>query len=519
MHILIADDEELTRKGIISSIDWDALGITKIDCADDGLHALECAKNAPPDILLTDVRMPRMDGIELSRRLRERNPDCPVIFMSGYSDKEYLKAAINLKAVSYVEKPFITAEITEALSEAVSLVQKQRLQTESNRFFLQEASSKLALSLTQPGACVRLDAAAKQLYDSIAPDQYFTTMIIRTDQMFFQLPDSRLQTFFARIDQLLSSYRMAELHTMKHASYVILHLYGVKKAENRILLSICQQVCDMLRSGGMTHFHMILGDTVKGCEHVYHSYNNAVLLLQSSFFAPYESIYTPFEDGTSVSATWLHQFPDRFGQVLASKDQEAARSICEELRQALQGNRNLLPNQARDLYYKLFMLLSKQQYESKISLPVDSPAAPSPLEQINNCGTYDELHALLCAAVGMYFEILDTAAPDSSTLFLIKDYISSNYSDSSLSIKDISEHVHLSSSYLCTVFKTETGQTLNQYLTNFRIEKAKQMLSDPRNKVNEIAAQVGYCDCNYFGKTFKKVVGLSPSEYREKEFL
>lgn len=519
MHILIADDEELTRKGIISSIDWDALGITKIDCADDGLHALECTKDAPPDILLTDVRMPRMDGIELSKRLRERNPDCPIIFMSGYSDKEYLKAAINLKAVSYVEKPFVTAEITEALAEAVALVQKQRLQTESNQFFLREASSKLALSLTQPGACAHLDAAVKQLFDSLAPDQYFTTMIIRTDPMFFQLPDSRLQTFFARIDQLLASYRMEELHTMKHASYVILHLYGTKKAENRTFLSICGKIRDMLCTEGITQFHIILGDTVKNCENVYRSYNNAVLLLQSSFFAPYGSIYTPFEEGTPVPATWLHQFPDRFGQILASKDQEAARSVCGELQQTLQGNRNLLPNQARDLYYKLFMLLSKQQYESKISLPVESPATQSPLEQINGCKTSDELHALLVSAVEQYFEMLDTAVPDSSTLFLIKDYISSNYSDSNLSIKDISEHVHLSSSYLCTVFKTETGQTLNQYLTNFRIEKAKQMLSDPRNKVNEIAAQVGYCDCNYFGKTFKKVVGLSPSEYREKEFL
>lgn len=518
MHILIADDEELTRKGIISSIDWDTLGITKIDCADDGFHALECVKNAAPDILLTDVRMPRMDGIELSKRLREQNPDCPIIFMSGYSDKEYLKAAINLKAVSYVEKPFVTAEITEALSEAVALVQKQRLQTESNQFFLQEASSKLALALTQPGACANLDTAVKQLLDSLASGQYFTTLIIRTKQLFFRLPDDELRTFFAQISLLLSSYHMAELHTMKHASYVILHLYGSKKPENHTFVYICQQICDMLRSRGMEQFHIILGDTVKGSEHVYRSYNSAVLLLQSSFFAPYGSIYTPYEEGSAVSSTWLHQFPDRFSQTLAAKDQSAVLAICEELLQTLRGNRNLLPNQARDLYYKLFMMLSKQQYEAKISTPTDSPAQ-SPLEQINGCGSLDELHILLCNAITQYFEMLNTAVPDSSTLFLIKDYISSNYSDSSLSIKDISEHVHLSSSYLCTVFKTETGQTLNQYLTNFRIEKAKQMLSDPRNKVNEIAAQVGYCDCNYFGKTFKKVVGLSPSEYREKEFL
>ena len=518
MRILIADYEELTRKGIISSVDWKSLDITDIDHADDGVHALECVKHAQPDILLTDVRMPRMDGIELAKRLREHHPDCPVIFMSGYSDKEYLKAAINLKAVSYVEKPFVTAEITEALSEAVALVQKQRRQTESNQFFLLETSSKLALSLTQPGACDHLEPAVRQLLDSLTPNQYVSTLIIRADEHFFQFSDTQLHAFFAQLDVCLSSYRMAELHTMKHVSYVILHLYGTKKPESRTLISICRQIGDMLRIGGMNRFNIVLGDTVRGFEQVYRSYNNAVLLLQSSFFSSEGSICTPYEEGTFVSLSWLHQFPDQFAQTMSTKDRGAANAICDNLMQTMRGNRNLLPNQARDLYYKLFLTLSRLQYEAKISASADHPDQ-SPLERITSCDSFDELHQLLCDAVDQYFEALDSSAEDSSTLFLIKDYISNNYSDDNLSIKDISEHVHLSSSYLCTVFKTETGQTLNQYLTNFRIEKAKQLLSDPRNKVNEIAAQVGYSDCNYFGKTFKKVVGLSPSEYREKEFL
>ena len=177
MRILIADDEELTRKGIISSIDWENLGISQIDSADDGINALSHAQKNAPDILLTDVRMPRMDGIELSKRLRELVSDCPIIFMSGYSDKEYLKAAINLKAVSYVEKPFTPDDITQALTEAVSLVQKQQLQRESNQFFEQEASSKLALMLTQP--CADLHGHAALTFEQ---NQYFTTLILNTGE-------------------------------------------------------------------------------------------------------------------------------------------------------------------------------------------------------------------------------------------------------------------------------------------------------------------------------------------------
>ena len=85
-----------------------------------------------------------------------------------------------------------------------------------------------------------------------------------------------------------------------------------------------------------------------------------------------------------------------------------------------------------------------------------------------------------------------------------------------LSVKDIGEHVALSTSYLCTFFKNETGKTLNQYLTDFRMEKAKQLLDNPRYRITEISSMVGYSAGNYFGKSFKKHTGSTPSEYREK---
>lgn len=513
MRILIADDEELTRKGIISSIDWENLGISQIDSADDGINALSHAQKNAPDILLTDVRMPRMDGIELSKRLRELVSDCPIIFMSGYSDKEYLKAAINLKAVSYVEKPFTPDDITHALTEAVALVQKQQLQRESNQFFEQEASSKLALMLTQPGADLHGHAAL-----TFDQNQYFTTLILNTGEQMLHMSDPDRSALFAQIRKQLGSYHMSELHTMKHTAYVILHLYGSKKQPPQTMVRICQYIRDLLHHYQISRFHLVLGDTVKGYENVYISYNSAVLLLQSAFFTPYETILHPYEEGHAIAVTYMNEFPSRFRDALSARDQKAVGTLCEELEGKLQSNRGLLPNQARDLYYKLLMVISNLQYDAKVSASSEA-AVSSPLEQLSRCMNYSEVHDLLCKAVNNYFTLLETAVTENSTLFLIKDYISKNYSDSSLSIKDISDHVHLSSSYLCTVFKTETDQTLNQYLTNFRMEKAKQLLADPRNKISEIAARVGYGDQNYFGKTFKKVVGLSPSEYREKESL
>ena len=116
----------------------------------------------------------------------------------------------------------------------------------------------------------------------------------------------------------------------------------------------------------------------------------------------------------------------------------------------------------------------------------------------------------------MFFDDARNFVPENPTIRMIKEFIEKNYANELLSVKDISEHVALSTSYLCTFFKNETGQTLNQYLTEYRMEKSKQLLDNPRYKIAEISSMVGYNDGNYFGKSFKKYTGLTPSEYREK---
>ena len=127
MKLLIVDDEELTRTGVISSIDWQSIGIREVLQADDGINGIEMARVHRPDIVLCDVRMPRLDGIAMLEQLEEILPDIVPVFMSGYSDKEYLKAAIKLKAVNYIEKPLNPVEIRDAIVEARDLcLEKKR---------------------------------------------------------------------------------------------------------------------------------------------------------------------------------------------------------------------------------------------------------------------------------------------------------------------------------------------------------------------------------------------------------
>ena len=138
------------------------------------------------------------------------------------------------------------------------------------------------------------------------------------------------------------------------------------------------------------------------------------------------------------------------------------------------------------------------------------------MDALERCFSFDELHRLLTEKTRLFFQALTNYDPEDSTIFKIKEYVSRHYAKDTLSIKEISEHVYLSASYVCTYFKAQTGQTLNQYLTEYRMERAMQLLADERCQITEISSRVGYHDDNYFSKSFRKFTGLSPSKYREK---
>lgn len=126
MKVLMVDDEELTREGLRMSIPWESLGISQIFMAEDGEEGLRMALELKPDIILADVRMPRMDGITMAFEIRKTLRQCRFIFISGYCDKEYLKSAIQLSAVNYIEKPIEPSEVVDALKKSILQLEEEK---------------------------------------------------------------------------------------------------------------------------------------------------------------------------------------------------------------------------------------------------------------------------------------------------------------------------------------------------------------------------------------------------------
>ncbi len=528
MKLLIVDDEELTRGGLIHSIDWTALGIDTIYEADDGLHGLEIVKRYSPEIILSDVRMPRMDGVEMVKQIREIQPESSIIFMSGYSDKEYLKAAIKLKAISYVEKPIDLEEIKESVKDAIinhKSIVFSRQSADDNRY---DSMFQLTLKMIYPNHDPQTDykSGLSQLGFSLKNYSSFATLIIKllnvsspqgsTPGFTNGLSISKLEAtpIMQQLSPLLKKLKIDFIYGVKQEEYIVIHLLGSDKIQKDILRKLLERFSNSLKQS-FTHF-MSVGKTVSSIEKLYESYNNAIILMHSSFFYPYNAVLLNDTEAIAYPSLLPNEILSEFSEALLSQNLERINQILVELKKAFVNNKAILVNQVKDLYYKLLLELNEAANQFHISISADS--TETILDYISKSLTFFDLHEILERKITSFFKSFENANRDNSTIFLIKEYVSKNYQNESLSVKDISEHVFLSSSYVCTIFKTETGKTLNQYLTEFRIDKAKKLLMDSRYKITDISSKVGYSDGNYFGKTFKKQVGLSPSEFREQYF-
>lgn len=521
MKLLIADDELLTREGLASSIDWESLGIDQIFQADDGLRALHIAKLQEPDIILSDIRMPRMNGIELVEKLTELLPDTSIIFMSGYSDKEYLKAAIKLKAIDYVEKPLNPEEVRATVVEAISRRQQALRSRQNEDLLSMETESNLALLLTKPykDHSEQVEALAQELSLRLSPESGFVTYIVklRTEEPISVL----IKGIRENLKAFLKNFHMNSVYIRMHAVYHVFHVLGEDGVPSAaVLSSIDLFFKEQFRPFGF--FVMSRGDTVHGITRAYNSYASAVVAIQNSFFFPNGTLLTSEDAGGGFTfapegPAGMENDTESFADALEAKDPDRCMAILDSLHQKYHKNYGMLPNQIKDAYYRLFNALNDCRQKWKLSADsAGTDSSESTIEYLENCFTYEELHCTLTERTKLMFRRLDASVPEDNVIFLIKDYIAKHYGSDLLSIKEISDYVHLSASYVCTYFKTQTGQTLNQYLTEYRMEKAMRLLEDARNQITDISAKVGYSNGNYFSKSFKKFTGLTPSKYREK---
>lgn len=518
---IIVEDEDITRNGLINHIPWDDLGIEVLKAAENAENALVLCEDFKPDIIISDIKMRGMNGVEMCAELKKRYPDAQIIYISAYTDKEYLKAAIEQGVVHYVEKPISPIELIDAVKRAagrvLEIVEQRKLK---NNYVmnLDGMKSKVLRSLLisdYSNDNLENDLLASGLFSS--DKQGMRILILHSSAKIINF--KRLKNeLIHNLEHICGRYDITYFIDLLDITNIVVVLKGLEEdlSKDSSIAKEIQSYLSNVRFEGIDFF-LAIGDLRRLPMELSKSYQMALIALKSLSFKGFGS-YAYYDESINDCYFKLEEdYTSRLLRSLTNSDYEEVSNILDGLSTMLIESKTVLNPSVRNAYYNidLCILHAEKSYMLNHHNGLeDTPELRS--KQIESAETLVELNEYIKNHAMKVISNLKQEILYSSTIHQILEIIHKEYGDTNLSINTLAERVYLTPTYLAGLFKKETGKTIGQYLTGFRLEKAKQLLIEKQYKLYNIANLVGYCDANYFAKIFKRQFEITPSEYREK---
>lgn len=525
-RVLLADDEDEIRSGISRKIDWPSLGFALVGEAANGEEALELAEQLHPDVVLTDIKMPFMDGLELCHRLRQSLPGAKLVVFSGFDDFEYARRAVSMGVSEYILKPINALELKEVLHKLKQQLDKQQLERrdmetlrrryeESLPILRELFYTRLLSGQLRPDQVQ--DRAAR--YEIDLPPGLWTAALVHADLPGEENTD-RDELLLLSIQAFLEaqfSLEGCQARTVLYGDYAVLliHLSGperlyplLEELERLSLLS--QSYLGIPLTSGV-------GLPCQGPEELHRSVEGALSALDYRVLKgsgrviyigdlePHSSATLSFdeEDQRSLSAAVKLGSSQQVEQVV--------RDMTQRLHQA-----GLSLSQCRLFLMEIVTCLTRLARSGGVSVEEVFGPGFNGSVPISDFSSPEALGRWLDERCLKLHELLGRQRSDSAWRLVeqAKDFISSHYADSDLSVDILCSHLHLSPTYFSTLFKREVGMSFTAYVTQVRMDEAVRLLRDTDEKTYLIAEQTGYTDPNYFSYVFKRRFGVSPSKYR-----
>lgn len=534
LKVFLVEDEIVMREGIKNNIDWEGEGFEFVGEASDGELAWPLIQKTKPDILITDIKMPFMDGLELSRLVKQELPDTRIIILSGYDEFEYAQEAISIGITNYLVKPIAGAKLLEEvkkvgermLDEEQRLLQKtfekermENRQLARQKFFRSLVSGRTPVaSLLEEGRKIGFD---------LTGDGYNIMLF----QIFaggeaedYSEEQNELTLTIERMTERTPGILMVELG-IEGWAFIVREQEG--KEPDKVLRGFLDDLERIIRSfpgveyfGGVGQSVNRLSELNKCFESANKAFSYRYIKERSQivFRGGTEEQYLPDEDLelSSINLKSLdRKIVERF---LKMGLRGESRHFVEEYFASLgEGNiRSLMFRQyiAMDIYFAALAMLEQLGCE--------------PGNLTKRCGDLKMMSAVFSDVeqTKEYLRnILETAVEMRETVSrkkysaLLKDaqsYIEQNYNNEDISLNTVAASVNLSPNHFSTIFSQETGQTFVEFLTKVRMEKAKELLRGTPMRMAEIAYGVGYKDPHYFSYLFKKTQDCTPREFRAR---
>ena len=507
--LYIADDEKAIRDGIKLIVDWKELGYEICGEAGNGTDAVADIVRLMPDLVLMDIRMPGISGIDAIKKLREDGFEGHFIILSGYSDFKYAQAAMKYNVRHYLTKPIDEDELIPAVRE-ISAMLEHEASAQSRDLFLRSKSKK---EIIQDIISNNIDLRLVNASDlGLSADRY---QIIAYEN--FNISDSELTYRFSELFSAAGSRSSASVH-LEYRGHDILLLLGNSGIDrfNRFL-SHYESVPE--QNSPLDRIFVAYGCVVDTLAEIAESYAQAEELLSRRFFCVQGQHVLGFDDLPSVQNNlenlensridgYTAEITDYLQTFNRRKVAEVLYSI-EEYLYHVNADISAVKLFLTDLYLRIKDTMTHRY--STITLPFASNA-----EIISFINSQNYLYEIIIYFSNRFEEIMNSMGNSSrdSVIDDILYYIDHNY-NTNLKLEMIASLFGYNSSYLGKIFTKTVGESFNTYVDRIRIDHAIKMLSDEKLRVYEIAEKVGYRNVDYFHKKFKKYTGESPAEYRE----
>ena len=518
IRLLIVDDEKTTRDSLLQYLPWAELGIDSVRTAINGIEALELFSREPADILLTDVRMPKMNGLELAEKVRSLYPACILILLSAYADKHYLKQAIRLQVLGYIDKPVNPDEVKAIMRDAVSILKNERLRSTP-----EEEAAHFREKLTKTLVCEtrgfeELKRTIPDAVPSYPPEQGFTAAALLAELPNGIDPIEREQVMKKLLGVCLSSepFNLPSAYTARISDEtiaLILPRKFVKKTPRT--RSVYDTLLDALKTAAPEGIDVALGvgRSALGLDDIPHSFASARAALELRFYRGTEAVLYPLSERPH-EASLVNGELSAFCCAVRDRDCEQAERIARTLTKRLREEEPADIDSVRNIFFMFLLTLREAFPANELAVSRIDEEKSYLWQEITERATLSDLELLLTKSLGMIPGRNADETKSSKKVHEIERFIRARYTDSSLSLQSIAEHVEMSRTYLCAFYKNSTGRNLNEYITELRIERAKELLADCRIRTCDVVSQIGYRDVTYFSTLFKKIVGRTPSDFR-----
>lgn len=529
--LLIVDDEDLVRNAILKKLDWTFIGFDDIRQAEDGEQALEIALEFKPDVVLTDIRMPFIDGLELSQRLSEVLPDTKILLLSGHDEFKYAQEAVKIGVYDYILKPIHSVKLTELLKKVKTQLDIEnsdrtkltKLKTQLNQSLPLLKERFFNLLINNSINAMETKKQMEYLETNFQGD-VFIVCVFEIDDLGLltetnSSEDMALLSFSVSniISELIGNNGVAFNDSSNRHIIIFSGDNADKQSMEADLYTILEQINSNITKYLKITITIGIGSFCSFLGKLHVSYKDALQALKCKIVMGKNKIFNIKDLGYQSSDLFMPV--EKIDVLLAMLKLESPDKIeknIDSFFEELAAEKNISSDNLKVILTELISGVHRTLIELKNETAGTIHLDFSIYHELNKLETLDDLRVIISHYIMSAYQYISNSRNIRNVNIIekAKQYINENYFLEELSLNYIAGIVSVSPGYLSILFKKEAGENFIEYITKIRMEKAKIHLKTTNMKIYEIANAVGFVDPHYFCASFKKYTGLTTSEFK-----